>query len=194
MLLRMTGQIVIVMFLAGCAGTVVTPSPSVATPSPSPEPLAIAPVGSGPAIRHAELDAGFVLGAAAAHVAGVSHLWAVAFRTDPGIPPDLIHLTSNDGTTWEAGPEPVRLDGTALGINDIGPIPSSVLVDGDGTWLLYGGARRAGSDAPTCGVPRLPGRTAHGRCIRNRCSPRRPTDGTAPSPTTHRSCAPTMAT
>jgi hypothetical protein len=152
MLTRAAVLIAIALVLPGCAGAASAPLPTAssppASPPSSPTPIRLAPVGSGPAILHEAVDAGFVLGAAAIEVDGVAHLWAVAFRTEPDIPPDLVHLTSDDGTTWEAGPEPVRLDATALGVNDIGPIPSSVLIDGDGTWLLYGGARRAGSDAP----------------------------------------------
>ena len=153
----MTGQAAISMLLAGCAGTVAAPSPSVLTPAPTPAPLALAPSGSGPIISHEALDVGFILGAAGIEVDGVSHLWAVAFATEEGVPPELVHLMSPDGRTWAADPEPVQLDAAVLGINAIGPVPSSVLVDADGTWLLYGGARLAGSDAPIIWRATAPG-------------------------------------
>ena len=148
MRMRNAGHLIIATLLAGCAGVAHTPPASSVIPSPTASSVALDPVGSEPIIGHEDLDAGFVLGAAATHLGGVSHLWAVTFSTEPDVPPGLRHLTSADGRTWAADEEPVVLDATALGVNEIGPVPSSVLVDGDGTWLLYGGARLAGSDAP----------------------------------------------
>jgi len=155
---RVAGPIIIAVLLAGCTRVATTPAPSVPnSPGPTPEPISLAPSGSVPAIAHEALDAGFVLGAAAIRVEDVTHLWAVAFSTEEGVPPELRHLTSADGETWVADEQPVQLDATMLGVNEIGPVPSSVLVDDDGTWLLYGGARLAGSDEPIIWRATAPG-------------------------------------
>lgn len=157
MRMRLTGLILLALLLTGCAGIAATPAPQSAAPVRTPSPMSLAPADASPAIPHETLDAGFVLGAAATHVDGVSHLWTVAFSTEEGIAPALIHLTSTDGQAWAADPEPVGLDAAVLGVNDIGPVPSSVLVDADGTWLLYGGARTAGNDAPIIWRATAPG-------------------------------------
>ena len=71
---------------------------------------------------------------------GVSHLWAVAFRTDPGIPPDLIHLTSNDGTIWERLPFPeTAADLVAITAQDAA---RATVTAGDGrTYVTYDAGR-----------------------------------------------------
>lgn len=108
----------------------------------------MAPAISEPVVSHASLNADYVMGAAAVHVDGVSHLWVVAFGSDGDAPPEIRHLTSLDGLTWVPSEEPIELDATVLGLNEIGPVPSSVLVDVGGSWLLYGGGRLAETDAP----------------------------------------------
>lgn len=157
MLMRAVTPVILAALLAGCAGMATVPSPSAPTPVPMPSVLALHPVGPGPVILHEELDAGWVLGAAAIEVDGVSHLWAVTFGIEEDVPPSLRHLTSADGRTWIADEDPVRLDASALGVNEIGPVPSSILVDDDGTWLLYGGARLTASDAPIIWRATAPG-------------------------------------
>jgi hypothetical protein len=48
------------------------------------------------------------------------------------------------------------MDEAALGLNEIGPIPSSVLVESDGTWTMYGGGRLPG-DRPVIWRATAPG-------------------------------------
>jgi hypothetical protein len=155
---RIVGPVIIAALIAGCTPVVDGPTPSMAgSPVPTLRPISLAPSGSAPAIDHEILDAGFVLGAAGIHVDGMSHLWVVAFSTDPDVAPGLRHLTSTDGQAWVADAEPVQLDASRLGLNDIGPVPSSVLVDADGSWLLYGGGRTAGRDDPIIWRATAPG-------------------------------------
>jgi hypothetical protein len=122
--------------LAGCVMPATTPSAPPAPPTvmPAAEPTI--------ALEHGALGVDHLLPGAWIEHAGASHLWVVAFgQALDG--PTLIHLEANGTGTWVADDEEVVMD-DALGLNEIGPIPSSVLVEADGTWTMYGGGRLPG--------------------------------------------------
>jgi hypothetical protein len=135
------GLLVGTLFLGGC-GVAGGPSPSAAQPSPTAMPSTsdLEAVGDAPAIRHGDVDASYVLPAAAIEVDGVVHVWVVAFTDGADVRPRVEHLASNDGETWTNADRPVRF--TGLELDPIGPVPSSVLVASDGSWVMYGSARR----------------------------------------------------
>ena len=98
-------------------------------------------------LGHEQLGAAYVLPAAAIEVDGLLHLWVLTFTGEEGESPGVVHLTSTDGSAWDeegAAPEFDR----ELGFDAIGPVPSSVLVQPDGTWRMFGGGRTADGDRP----------------------------------------------
>ena len=133
--------VVVASLLAGCASV----APASPTPQPQPSRSAVA-VTPERVVEHDEMDTAFLMPSAAVEHDGVQHLWPVAFSEESGEPPRVFHLESTDGRSWTGDPNASLLDGEALGLNGIGPIPSSVLVEPDGTWRLFGGGRLAGSD------------------------------------------------
>ena len=117
------------------------------TPAPSPSAADVEPAVARLVLAHEQLDAAYVLPAAAIEVDGLVHLWVLAFTGEEGESPRVVHLTSADGTAWnEDGAAPL-FDGE-LGFDAIGPVPSSVLVEADGTWRMFGGGRTAEGDRP----------------------------------------------
>jgi len=123
--------------LSGCVLPATSDSPRPVTPesTPAAEPTL--------AVHHDELGVDYVLPGAWIEHAGTSHLWVVAFGETPD-PPTIMHLRSGGSGAWVADDLPVAMDATALGLNEIGPIPSSVVVHADGTWTMYGGGRLPG--------------------------------------------------
>ncbi len=117
----------LVLVMAGCSTASTSRFPTAPATSP---PRMVLP--------HAAVDAEYVLPAAAIEVDGVLHLWIVGFTE--GEAPRTVHLTSADARDWEAGATGSEFDpGLAFDAN--GPVPSSVLVDADGTWRMFGGGR-----------------------------------------------------
>ena len=143
------------LLLSACSGGGgATPAGSDASPSPTsagtrhPFPEASGTLASQePIFRATTLDGMhfFNPGAAILHD-GTYHLFGLAFADGET---RAAHLTSSDARSWEAGADPdwTTID---LGLADPGPIPTSVLVEPDGTWALYGWGFEPGTNpAPT---------------------------------------------
>ncbi len=130
----------LVVILAGCA----------ATTAPSPPVPAIV-------IPHDALETSYVLAGAAVEHEGTTHLWTVLATGVAGDPQRVVHLTSPDLRTWDGDRTASVLDGAALGFDANGPIPSSVLIEEDGTWRMFGGGRLADGDTPVIWTASAPG-------------------------------------
>lgn len=98
-------------------------------------------------LSHEQLDAAYVLPAAAIEVDGLVHLWVLAFTGEEAESPRIVHLTSADGAAWNAHASMPAFAGE-LAFDANGPVPSSVLVEPDGTWRMFGGGRAADGDRP----------------------------------------------
>lgn len=114
-------------------------------------------VGDGPVIVPEDFGAAYLLPGAAVKQDGTYHLYPVAFDADPSQPPRVLHLTSEDGTTWTGDADASVLDDLALELDDIGAVPSSAFIDADGTWVMYGGARQPGGSQPIIWRATAPG-------------------------------------
>lgn len=130
--------------LAGCADEAAESSRTTVAPTVVSNPIELVLSGAEPVIPHGLVDSTYLLAGASTRFDDMSHLWVVAFAQGGGASPRIRHLTSTDGLTWTPDAKPVEVD-DQLGFDDIGPIPSSVLVDDDGTWLMYGGGRLDGT-------------------------------------------------
>ena len=143
------------LLLTACAGEGGTPASAGApstTPTPAgtrhPYPEASGTVVGGAPVFRAESIEGqhfFNPGAAILHD-GTYHAYGFAFDGDGT---RAMHLTSTDATAWEPAADP---DWTTLGLelDQPGPIPTSVLVEPDGTWVVYGWGFLPGTNpAPT---------------------------------------------
>lgn len=124
------------LLLGGC---VLAPTPSMPSDAP---PATPAEPTSRLAIDHADLGVDYMLPGAATEHEGTTHVWVVAFGGSVQ-EPAILRLTSDDGETWTSV-EPVAIDAGALGLDDTGPIPSSVLVEDDGSWTMFGSGRLTG--------------------------------------------------
>lgn len=120
--------------LAGC----VLPAsvPAATEPPPATEPSI--------AVDHEVLGVDYLLPGASVVHDGTAHLWVVAFDADDA--PAILHFAGTEVGAWEADATPVVINDDDLGLDVNGPIPSSVLVEADGTWTMYGGGRRPGDD------------------------------------------------
>lgn len=143
------------LLLTACgAGGGGTSSPAAASTTPTPagtrHPYPDASgsvVGDAPVFRAESVDGQhfFNPGAAILHD-GTYHVFGFAFD---GEGTRAMHLTSTDALAWEpaADPDWTTLD---LELDQPGPIPTSVLVEPDGTWVVYGWGFLPGSNpAPT---------------------------------------------
>ncbi len=134
-----------VAVLTGCSPSSSVPSTSTPTSSASSAQATSVPE---LVLAHQEVDVAYVLPGAAVEQDGVHHLWAVLFDADPDAPPRVVHLTSSDGRAWDGDTEISVLDGAAIGLDSVGPVPSSVLVGADGSWRMYGSGRLAETETP----------------------------------------------
>jgi hypothetical protein len=125
----------LLLVLAACAPAP-DPSPSA---SESPVPRLV--------LGHEQLDTAYILPAAAIEVDGLLHLWVLTFSGEDGQVPGIVHLTSADGLAWNDDGSDTAFEGE-LSFDMIGPVPSSVLVEPDGTWRMFGGGRTADGDRP----------------------------------------------
>lgn len=132
--------------LAGCVLPATAPSPTEPTPDTRPE----------IAIDHETLGVDYLLPGASIVHDGQAHLWVVAFGGAAGDAPSILHLAADEVGPWESDPAPVEMRDRGLGLDDMGPIPSSVLVEADGTWTMYGGGRLPG-DRPVIWRATAPG-------------------------------------
>ena len=125
------------------------PASSVEAPGPSAaESLAFFVVGDTPVIDPRHYGADYLLpGAATAHE-DTLHLFPVTFSAEAQEAPRVLHLTSEDGRTWSGDGSASLLADFEIELNEIGPVPSSVFVADDGTWVMYGGGRRPGGSDP----------------------------------------------
>jgi hypothetical protein len=134
--MRPTALLALAPLLSGCVLPATADSPRPVTPAVSfpPEPEI--------ALDHESLGVDHVLPGAWMEHDGTSHLWIVAFG-EALDGPTAMHLVADRSGTWVADGSAVAVE-DALGLNEIGPIPSSVLVEADGSWTMYGGGRLPG--------------------------------------------------
>jgi hypothetical protein len=78
----------------------------------------------------------FVLPGAAVEHDGMIHAFLVWFTEEPGTQV-VTHASSPDGRAWTVDPGPLFTD-LGLALERPGPIPADVLVEPDGTWVMYG--------------------------------------------------------
>lgn len=135
---------VLALGLVGCAAK---DEPPPSTPSDLPHLV----------VAHDAMDAGYVLAGAAIQHDDAVHLWAVLFEGEAQGPPRVVHLTSPDARAWQGDTAGSVLDGGTLGLDATGAVPSSVLVEADGTWRLFGGGRRARDGTPVIWTATAPG-------------------------------------
>jgi predicted GH43/DUF377 family glycosyl hydrolase len=118
-------------------------------PVASPEPSATTPIelgvlGDGPVIDPADYGAAYLLPGATVVDGGTIHLFPVAFSDDSAVRPRVLHLISEDGTTWTGDADASVLEAVSSQLDEIGAVPSSAFIDADGTWVMYGGGRLPG--------------------------------------------------
>ena len=119
--------------------------------------ITFAVVGEEPVIEPADYGAAYLLPGAGVVHDGTYHLYPVAFYADPAEPPRVLHLTSEDGSSWTGDPSGSVLADFEIELDDIGAVPSSVFVDDDGTWVMYGGGRLPGGTDPIVWRATAPG-------------------------------------
>lgn len=151
---RSASAVAAVAVLTGCSPSSDPASTSTLTSSP---PSAQATVVPELVLAHQDLDAAYVLPGTAIEHGGVHHLWVVLFDSDPEAPPRVVHLTSSDGRAWDGDTQISVLDGAAIGLDRVGPVPSSVLVGADGGWRMYGSGRLAQTKTPIVWTASAPG-------------------------------------
>ncbi|MDQ2674352.1 MAG: hypothetical protein M3Y40_06820 [Chloroflexota bacterium] len=131
------------VLLAGCA----------AATSPPPS-----PAGPRIVVAHDSLETSYALAGAAVVHDGTVHLWTAITSGIEGDGQRIVHLTSSDLRTWEGDPTQPVLDDVAMsGFDAIGPVPSSVLIEPDGTWRMFGGGRLAEGDTSILWMATAPG-------------------------------------
>jgi hypothetical protein len=115
-----------------------TPSFSASTVAPVGPAPRVRLLGDEPVLRGKGGPPGYlyVLPGAAIEHEGVIHAFLVWFDAEPGTQV-VTHASSADGRRWTVDPEPAYTD-LDLGLGPPGPIPADVLVQPDGTWVLYG--------------------------------------------------------
>ena len=123
--------------LAGCILPAATDPPE-STPQASADPSA-STEDAAIAVAHDALDVDYLLPGAAIEHDGTVHLWTLAFGGSAE-EPTILHLAADDVGGWEDA-TPVEMDDEALGVDEVGLVPSSVLVEADGSWTMYGGGR-----------------------------------------------------
>ena len=116
-------------------------------PAPLPSPSIFDSATPRLVLGHEQLGTAYVLPAAGIEVDGLIHLWVLTFTGEDGQVPGIVHLTSADGLAWTDDGSDTAFEG-AVGFDTIGPVPSSVLVEPDGTWRMFGGGRTADGDRP----------------------------------------------
>ena len=134
-----------------------TPSATEHPPEPSEAPITFSVVGDAPVIEPADYGAAYLLPGAAVVHDDTYHLYPVAFYADPGEAPRVLHLVSEDGTSWTGDPSASVLEDFQIELDDVGAVPSSAFVDDDGTWVMYGGGRLPGGTTPIVWRATAPG-------------------------------------
>lgn len=152
---RSRAAILALVLLLGACSAGEVPSETAGAPVPSaagtrhPYPSATARLAAdAPILAATTIDGAtfFNPGAAILHDA-TYHVFGFAFGNDG--PPRPMRLTSTDGLAWQPATDPdwSTLD---LGLAPPGPIPTSILVEPDGTWIAYGwGFLNGTNPAPT---------------------------------------------
>ena len=103
-------------------------------PAPSAQtPITFSIVGDAPVIDPADYGAAYLLPGAAVVDDGTVHLYPVAFSAEASEQPRVLHLVSDDAVTWSGDADASVLDGFALELDEVGPVPSSAFVAEDGT-------------------------------------------------------------
>lgn len=127
------------LLLAACsapADTTPLPSMDASAPASGTAGSAIRLIGDGPVLNAADLDGkSAVLPGALVIVDGTYHAFLVGFGDAIGDQRPF-HATSPDGVNW-AVDEGDPLEGIGLELADPGAIPTSVLIETDGSWTMY---------------------------------------------------------
>ncbi len=93
-------------------------------------------VGDAPVFDGSQTGQEWVLPAALTYADGAYHLWGVTFDQENSSDPRGFYATSPDGTSWTVvGGDP--LEGIDLDLSLPGPVPGTVLRQGDGTWVMF---------------------------------------------------------
>lgn len=138
MRLRRAGSLAGFLLLTACSAPPASPA---ASPSPSAAASgmagpAIRLIGDGPVVEASDLDGSWaVLPGALVIVDGTYHAFLVGFGDVRGDQRPF-HATSSDGVTWVVD-DGDPLEGIGLELGDPGPIPTSVLIETDGSWTMY---------------------------------------------------------
>jgi hypothetical protein len=133
------------------------PSATADQPAPSEAALTFSIIGDEPVIAADDYAAAYLLPGAAVVHEDTYHLYPVAFYADPAEAPRVLHLTSDDGTTWAGDPSVSVLEDFGIDLGETGAIPSSAFVADDGTWVMYGGGRLPGGTDPIVWRATAPG-------------------------------------
>jgi len=109
-------------------------------------------------IPHDTVGTSYALAGAAIEHDGAIHLWTALATGLEGDRQRVMHLTSSDLESWEGDATASVLDDAgALRFDANGPVPSSVLVEEDGTWRMFGGGRLADGDTSILWTATAPG-------------------------------------
>jgi hypothetical protein len=146
---RLAASLAATVIAAGCATAGGSLAPTTAPPSPASQPaspgpstsslpdVALSLVGDAPVIQGASLAGGgsYVLPGAVVFQDGTYHAFLVALGSTAS-QRRVLHATSPDGATWAIDTaDPFA--GLGLVLQPPGPIPTSVLVQADGSWVIY---------------------------------------------------------
>jgi hypothetical protein len=93
-------------------------------------------VGDAPVFDESQTGQEWVLPAALTYADTAYHLWGVTFDQENSNDPRGFYATSPDGTSWTmVGGDP--LEAIDLDLSLPGPVPATVLRQGDGTWVMF---------------------------------------------------------
>lgn len=124
-----------VLFAAAAAALIV-----VSATAQTPSSIRFEPVQQEPVIRHSDdrqaWDGTFTDPGAVLYHDGRFHLFRNGFRSWPGVVA-IEHLVSEDGESWTAAPAGPIITSSDVPYSEVAALASGVLVDDDGTWVLY---------------------------------------------------------
>ena len=127
----------LIVAMSGCAAEHSPTSTAPASPGPSTSSVLgrLELVTDEPVLRPESLDGSpWGLPAAALVTDERIHLWVVTFTNDGDH--RGWHLVSEDGIDWQPRPDDPFAE-LGLDVADPGPIPTSVVIDAEGRWVMY---------------------------------------------------------
>lgn len=129
--------------VAACVPASASPSEAPTGSAAASAPASVAPagpsahlLGDGPVLDGPHVGADYILPGALTWANEAYHLWGRTFTEEEGHPSRGVYATSTDAMIWTvADGDPFASIG--LDLFDPGPIPSTVLLEPDGSWLMY---------------------------------------------------------